>query len=181
MCMFMNTWTLYGAANFKLSCIFVFHCKAIHVGSFPSEVLMQYSELRWILPVDILYGRPYQSKVVWVHNWWSRNRSLWLSLSIGDWKCRSLWLRLSIGDWDYRSLWLSLSISDWKCRSLWLRLSIADWVTRSLWSKKRLNIKTNDCYGREKDWCLKTIIQRLMIQNVYRYDREWKGLIVSEG
>ena len=41
-----------------------------------------------------------------------RNRSLRLSLSIGDRKCRSLWLRLSIGDREYRSLWLRLSIVD---------------------------------------------------------------------
>ena len=54
MCMFMNIWTLYGAANLKLSCIFVFHCKAIHVGSFPSKVLMQYREFRLISVVNIL-------------------------------------------------------------------------------------------------------------------------------
>ena len=64
-------------------------------------------KLRW-------YGRPYQSKVVWVHDRWARNRSLWLSLSIGDWKCRSLWLRLTIGDWKCRSLWLRLVIADWE-------------------------------------------------------------------
>ena len=29
-----------------------------------------------------LYGRPYQSKVVRVHGWLPRNRSLWLSLLI---------------------------------------------------------------------------------------------------
>ena len=33
----------------------------------------------------------------------------------------------------------------------------------------------------EKNGCLKMIIQRLTIQNAYRYDREWKGLVVSEG
>ena len=32
-----TTWTLYGAAKFKLSCNFVFHCKAIHVGSFRAK------------------------------------------------------------------------------------------------------------------------------------------------
>ena len=60
------------------------------------------------------YVRPYQSRVVWVHDWWWRNRSLLLSFSIVDRKCRSLWLRLSIGDWKCRSLWLRLSIADWE-------------------------------------------------------------------
>ena len=36
----------------------------------------------------------------------------------------------------------------------------------------QLNIKTNDCYGREKVWYLKTNTQRLTIQNIDRYDRE---------
>ena len=39
---------------------------------------------------QLFYRRPYQSKVVWVHDWWSRNWSLWLSISIGDWKCQLL-------------------------------------------------------------------------------------------
>ena len=51
------------------------------------------------------YGTPYHSKVVRVHDWLSRKRSLWLRLSIGDWEWRSLWLRLSIGDWEWQSLW----------------------------------------------------------------------------
>ena len=50
------TWTLYGAAKFKLSCNFVYHCKAMHVGSFRSNivVLVQYCTFRWISLVDIL-------------------------------------------------------------------------------------------------------------------------------
>ena len=32
---------------------------------------------------DMKYWRLYQSKVVWVHDWWSRNPWLWLSFSIG--------------------------------------------------------------------------------------------------
>ena len=39
-----------------------------------------------------LYGRPYQSKVVWAHDWWSRNRSLWLSLSIHGGRLLGLFL-----------------------------------------------------------------------------------------
>ena len=131
------------------------------------------AHLDWMLVLTTIfrkYGRPYQSKVVWVYDWWLRNRSIWLSLSIGDRKCLSLWLRLSIGDWE--------------CRSLWLRLSIADWEWRSLWSKKRLNTKTDDCYGRKKDWCLKTIIPRdwrsristAMIEKSTCY-----GLVIREG
>ena len=49
---YMNViWSCY---YFNLSSIFVFHCKAIHVGSFPSYVVMQFSEFRWISLVDIL-------------------------------------------------------------------------------------------------------------------------------
>ena len=58
-----------------------------------------------------LYGRPYQSKVVWVHDQWARNRSLWLSFSIGDWKCRLLWLRLSIAMVEIIDCWLTFSIA----------------------------------------------------------------------
>ena len=48
----------------------------------------------------------------------------------------------------------------------------SDWIFR-------LMIAMNE---KKKDWCLKMIIQRLTIQNVYRYDREWKGItVISEG
>ena len=65
-----TTWTLYGAAKFKLSWNFVFHCKAIHVGSFPSYVLMQYCEFRWISLVDLLeFKQPTQMKFQSVSNY----------------------------------------------------------------------------------------------------------------
>ena len=48
----------------------------------------------------------------------------------------------------------------------WLKFSIA--IVR----KAIEYYKTNDCYGREKVWCLKMNTQRLTIQNIDRYDRE---------
>jgi len=84
------------------------------------------------------------------------------------------WYEFTTGDqeidrfgWVYRLVIenvVRLSISGWDCRSLWLRLSIANWDGWSLWSK-RLNIKTVDCYGLKKDWCLKAIVQRLTIRS----------------
>ena len=76
---------------------------------------------------------------------------------------------------------MRLSIGDRDRQLLWLRLSIADWEWWSLWSKKRLNIKTDDCYGWKKDWCLETIVQRSRTPTamVEKFGRGWRLLLVS--
>ena len=144
--------------------IYIDHCVTLgYFFSFVKGVVnmacfqLMYVRLGILFKDMIMYGRPYQSKMVWVHDWWSRNRSLWLSLSIGNRKCWSLWLRLSIGDWKCWSLWLRLSIDDWKCWSLWLR------------SIYQLLIENNGHSGPENDW-----ISRLMIAMVEKKIGVWK-------
>ena len=139
------------------------------------------TELFVIVKHDTHYGRPYHSKVVRVHDWWSRTRSLWLRLSIGVREWRSLWSRFTIGDWEWRSLWSktrlmienTIAIDEKKihyrkCRSLWSRISTVDWWWRTSTNRLRIVIGNWELEKAGKEW---GIIHSHLHQEVNSFSR----------
>ena len=115
----------------------------------------------------------------------------WLRLSIADWEWWSLWSKESLTDDCYGRKKIGVwkrSSKDWRSRT---STALIEKFGRE-WGEKwdnRLVVEIIDCWLRmmvsmvqrvidwrlqwsKKDWCLKTIVQRLTIQNVNRFDRK---------